>query len=128
MFQGRELNLSVLPERRGQDVGTRPETQYATVDQLGGGITGEVEVDFGAHPGSNEASITFADVDIEASSLIRAWFDGGASTADHSEDDHRYAPVFINLTAKPTAGVGGTIYARSLHKMTGRWAISYSWS
>lgn len=85
-------------------------------------------IDFGAFPGSNEASVAFIDAAILAGSNVRAWFAADSSTADHTDLDHRYAPLFIGLTALPTAGVGGTIYARSEHKMQGQWSVKYSWS
>ena len=93
-----------------------------------GGITGTVTLDFGAFPGSNEASISFADTSILAGSIVRAWFAADSVTADHTADDHKYAPVFISLTALPTAGVGGTIYARSDEKMQGQWLVNWEWS
>jgi len=88
---------------------------------------GSVTLDFGAFPGSNEALASFADVGVAAVSVIHAWFRADDTTAEHTASDHRYAPVFIQLTALPTAGVGGTIYARSVHKMQGQWKVRYSW-
>lgn len=94
----------------------------------GSAAVSSATIDFGAFPGSNEASVAFADTAIAAGSNIRAWFAADATSADHTALDHRYAPVFIELTALPTAGVGGTIYARSEHKMQGQWSVKYSWS
>lgn len=95
---------------------------------LSGANYGSATLDFGAFPGANEASIAFADPSIVAGSQVQAWFAADDTTADHTTNDHKYAPVFISLTALPTAGVGGTIYARSEHKMQGQWAVRYSWS
>jgi len=95
---------------------------------IGLGHPGSATIDFGAFPGSNEASVSFADTSVLAGSNIQAWFAADSATADHTAADHRYAPIFIQLTALPTAGVGGTIYARSEHKMQGQWAVEYSWS
>jgi len=130
MFQRVDLNLSRIPVARVQEVGSRAETTYATLADLAAasGIYGSATIDFGAFPGSNEASISFADTSVLAGSNIQAWFAADSTTADHTAADHRYAPIFIQLTALPTAGVGGTIYARSEHKMQGQWAVKYSWS
>ena len=83
------------------------------IDDFAGVTIGSATLNFGAFPGSNEASVSFADTSVLAGSNIQAWFAADSSTADHTADDHRYAPIFIHLTALPTAGVGGTIYARS---------------
>jgi len=98
------------------------------IDDFAGVTIGSATLNFGAFPGSNEASVSFADTSVLAGSNIQAWFAADSSTADHTADDHRYAPIFIHLTALPTAGVGGTIYARSEYKMQGQWAVKYSWS
>lgn len=95
---------------------------------VSGASVSTATLDFGAFPGSNEANVSFADSAILAGSNVQAWFAADSTTADHTADDHRYAPIFIHLTALPTAGVGGTIYARSEHKMQGQWAVKYSWS
>lgn len=100
----------------------------ASHSHSGIGHPGSATLNFGAFPGSNEASVNFADTAILAGSNVQAWFAADSTTADHTADDHKYAPIFINLTALPTAGVGGTIYARSEHKMQGQWAVKYSWS
>lgn len=92
------------------------------------GAVSTATLNFGAFPGSNEASVTFADTGVIAGSNIQAWFAADSTTADHTAADHRYAPLFISLACLPTAGVGGTIYARSEHKMQGQWAVKYSWS
>lgn len=95
---------------------------------LSGVSHGTATIDFGAFPGSNEASVAFADAAVSAGSVVKAWFTADSVTADHTANDHKYAPVFINLTALPTAGVGGTIYARSEEKMQGQWLVNWEWS
>ncbi len=90
--------------------------------------TGTAIIDFGAFPGSNEASITFAAPTIGAGAKIEAFFMSGDSTVDHTVADHRYAPLLISLTAQPDAGVGGIIYGRSLEKMQGTFAVRWVWS
>jgi hypothetical protein len=51
-----------------------------------------------------------------------------ASTVDHTVGDHRYAAAFMALTAQPDSGVGGTIHARSIHKLQGTFEVSWAWS
>jgi hypothetical protein len=90
--------------------------------------TGTATLDFGAFPGSNEASVTFADATIGAGAKVEAFIMANDTTTDHTAADHRYAGQFFSLTAAPNAGVGGTIYARSIHKMQGTWAVRYVWA
>lgn len=92
--------------------------------------TGATTIDFGAHPGMNEASVAVTGQGtISATSKAEAFFMGGDTTGDHTADDHRYAPVFIGLTCgTPTAATGFTIYGRSTEKMTGQWDVHWVWS
>jgi hypothetical protein len=89
---------------------------------------GAAELDFGAFPGTNEASVTFADTNVITTSKVEAFFMAGDTTTDHTAADHRYAGLFIALTALPTNGVGGTIYGRSADKMTGKFAVRWIWA
>jgi hypothetical protein len=91
---------------------------------------GTATIDFGAWPGSNEASATVAgQADIEATSGVEAWFMGDDTSADHTAADHRYAPCFIHLTCGSiVAGTGFTIFARSTEKMTGTWSVRWVWA
>lgn len=90
--------------------------------------TGSVTIDFGAFPGSNEASASFSDATIGAGAKVEAFIMADDTTADHTASDHRYAGQLFSLTAAPNAGVGGTIYARSIHKMQGTFAVRYVWA
>jgi hypothetical protein len=89
------------------------------------GAVGSAILDFGT--GINETSVTFADAAILAGSKVEAFFMGSDTSVDHTANDHKYAPVFIGLTASANAGVGGIIYARSEQKMTGQWAVNWVW-
>ena len=91
------------------------------------GATGTATIDFGAFPGSNEASVTFADTGVGAGSSVEAFIMAADTTSDHTAADHRYAGELFSLTALPTAGVGGTIYARSVHKLQGAFAVRWVW-
>jgi hypothetical protein len=92
--------------------------------------TGSAEIDFGSHPGSNEASIVVAgQTEIGAGSKAEAWVMGDDSTTDHTTSDHKYLPLFASFTCgTPVAGVGFTIHGRSAHKLTGRYALRWVWS
>ena len=91
---------------------------------------GTATLDFGAHPGLNEASVTVTgQASILATSKAEAYFMGDDTSSNHTASDHKYAPVFIDLTCgTPTAATGFTIYGRSTHKMTGNWAVRYVWA
>ena len=91
---------------------------------------GAVEMDFGAHPGTNEAiAVIIGQTDITPSSSIEAWIMADDTTADHTAADHKYAPLFIGLTCGDIVdGVGFTIHGRSLEKLTGAFAIRWVWS
>jgi hypothetical protein len=90
--------------------------------------TGIAILDFGT--GANEASIAVIDqASILASSKAEAWIMGDDSTSDHGASDHRYFNAFAGLTCgTPTAGVGFTIYANSMHKISGTYQVRYVWA
>lgn len=90
-------------------------------------MTGAVVIDFGAYPGSNEASVVVTGQSgITALSKVDAFF-VAVATADHSINDHTYAPLFIYLTAGSlVAGTGFTIYARSPEKMSGTYNLNWT--
>lgn len=92
--------------------------------------TGTATIDFGAAPGSNEASVSVTGLtSILATSKAEAFVMADDSTADHTASDHRYVELFMSLTCgTPTAGTGFTIYARAIDKLTGQFALRYVWS
>lgn len=95
----------------------------------GGGTTdGTATIDFGSSPGSNEASVTFASAAIGAGSVARAFIVASDTSTDHTASDHKWAAAFIGLSVEVTAGVGGTIYARSIEKMTGTFTVRWQWN
>ena len=89
--------------------------------------TGTAIIDFGPFPGSNEASVTFPDVAIGGIAKVDAYFMSSDTTSDHTANDHKYASLFIGLSAEPDDSVGGVIYARSLEKMQGTFAVRWVW-
>lgn len=91
---------------------------------------GAAEVDFGAFPGANEASVAvIGQAEILDTSGAEAYIMGDDTTADHTSGDHRYAAAMIGLTCgTPVPGVGFTIYARSTEKLTGAFAVRWVWA
>lgn len=92
--------------------------------------TGTATLDFGAHPGANEASVVITGQGtISATSKADAFVMGDNTSTDHTASDHRYFESFANLTCgTPTAATGFTIYARSLEKLTGAWTVNWVWA
>ena len=92
--------------------------------------TGTAAINFGSHPGSNEASVAVTGLtSISATSKAEAWVMADDTSANHTASDHKYFPVFASLTCgTPTAGTGFTIYARSTEKLSGAWTVRYVWA
>lgn len=90
--------------------------------------TGIAVIDFGT--GSNEAFVEVSgQSEILATSKAEAWVMGDDTTADHTASDHRWFNAFAGLTCgTPTAAVGFTIYANSIHKLTGTYQVRYVWA
>lgn len=91
---------------------------------------GTATINFGAAPGSNEASIAVTgQASILATSKVESYLMGDDTTADKTASDHKYAGCFINLTCgTPTAATGFTIYGRSTEKMQGTFALRWVWA
>jgi hypothetical protein len=91
--------------------------------------TGTATLNFGAHPGSNEASVAVTgQTGILATSKADAFVMADDTSSDHTADDHRYFEVLASLSCgTPTAGVGFTIHARSLEKLSGTWTVRWVW-
>lgn len=92
--------------------------------------TGTATIDFGSHPGSNEASVAVTGQSaIQTTSKAEAFFMGDDTSSNHTASDHKYAPTFISLTCgTATAETGFTIHARSHHKVTGQFAVRWVWA
>lgn len=88
---------------------------------------GTATLNFGAAPGSNEASIAVTGLTtISATSKVEAYFMADSTTADKTASDHRYAPCFIELTCGTlVAGTGFTIFGRSLERMQGSFLVNW---
>lgn len=90
--------------------------------------SGTVEIDFGAYPGSNEAQVVVTgQTGITTSSLVLV-DTNLTTTADHTVQDHSYLRELCSLNSGNTVNdTGFTIYARSLHKMQGKFSLKYTW-
>jgi len=86
---------------------------------------GAATIDFGAFPGSNEASVSFADTNVGAA--VNPFFASDDTTTDHTANDHKYAAMLVHLSAQTTPGAGGVIHARSEHKMQGTFDVRYGY-
>lgn len=91
---------------------------------------GTATIDFGAYPGSNEASITVTGQGtISATSKAESYVMGDDTTADHTASDHKYIQLFAEFTCgTPVAATGFTIYGRCLDMMQGTFAVRYVWA
>ncbi len=89
---------------------------------------GTFTLDFGAFPGSNEASVTITgQVGISPTTPVEAFLMAEAS-GDHTVNDATYAALFMSLTCAAPVGTSFTVYARSEHKMQGQFAGRYVWA
>jgi hypothetical protein len=91
---------------------------------------GTTVIDFGPHPGANEASVAVTGQgSISATSKAEAFIMGDDTSSNHTASDHKYFGSLANLTCgTPTAATGFTVHARSLHKLTGTWSVRWVWS
>jgi hypothetical protein len=91
--------------------------------------TGTATINFGAYPGSNEASVAVTgQTSILATSKVEAFVMGDDTSTDHTAADHRYFALFAALSCgTPTASTGFTIHARSAEKLTGQWTVRWVW-
>ena len=92
--------------------------------------TGTATIDFGSGLGTQEASVAVTgQTSISATSKCEAWIMGDDTSANHTANDHKYAPLFMAFTCStPTAGTGFTIYGRSRDQMTGQFTLRWVWS
>lgn len=91
---------------------------------------GTATIDFGAFPGSNEASVAVTGQgSISATSKVEAFVMADDTTSDHTAADHKYLPQIASFTCgTPTAGTGFTLYGRSIHKLQGTFTLRWVWA
>ena len=98
--------------------------------------SGTTTLDFGAFPGTFDASATITgQAGIVAGSLVGAWIRPEA-TADHSADEHRIETIAI-VADTIVAGTGFTIYGREAgadttrnegHRLYGLFTVAWAWT
>lgn len=100
----------------------------------GGNVNkGEIQVDFGAFPGTLHTTVSVGVPTVNAATAVTVFVKPKA-TADHSTDEHLTDPP--RLAAVVEAGVGFTIHAfarednitHTAHKAYGAWTVGYLWS
>jgi hypothetical protein len=91
---------------------------------------GTASINFGAHPGANEASVAVTgQASIGAGSKVEAYVMADDTTSDHTASDHRYFAALAGLTCgTPTAATGFTIHARSAEKLHGQFQVRWVWA
>lgn len=91
---------------------------------------GTATIDFGAFPGSNEASVVVTgQTSILSTSKAEAFIMADDTSGTHTASDHRYLAMLIGLTCgTPTDATGFTIYARSPEKLQGTFALRWVWA
>mgnify|MGYP000228618780 CR=1 FL=1 len=90
---------------------------------------GTTTVDFGAHPGGTDASVTITgQTEIGSGSLVEAWLMPTSATADHSGDEHLVDGPRVMATDL-VAGTGFTIRAQATNpgSLTGTWRVGWVW-
>lgn len=91
--------------------------------------TGTATIDFGSSPGSNETSSVVTGItSIGGSAKVSAFVMADDTSSNHTASDHKYFSELASLACGAvSAGTGFTIYARSIHKLTGQWTVRYVW-
>lgn len=91
--------------------------------------TGSAVIDFGVHPGANEASVSVTgQTAITDISHAEAWLMAEPSD-NHTANDAAYGALFMALSCSiPTAGVGFIINARSAEKLQGKFNVRWVWA
>lgn len=90
---------------------------------------GQATLDFGSHPGSNEASVVVTgQTGILTTSVVTITVHHTDTSTNHTAADHEYFTTLAGITVNtPVAGTGFTIKAKSIHKLTGTWTVRWSW-
>ena len=91
---------------------------------------GTAIIDFGAFPGSNEASVAVTgQSSILDTSKAEAFVMADDTATGHTASDHRYLPQLAAFTCgAPTPATGFTIYGRSVHKLQGQFTLRWVWA
>jgi hypothetical protein len=88
---------------------------------------GVATLDFGSHPGSNEASITLTGLAFAPITRVNTYTSASDTTSDHTANDHKYLAVLAKLSASPSNDTI-TISCKSAHALTGTFKVRYSYT
>lgn len=125
-----------LPTFLGADNGA---DQVVKLNLLAGTLKrnfGTTTVDFGAFPGSSDASVAITgQTAIVAGSIVSASL-RLVATADHTADEHRVETIKV-FAGNIVAGTGFTIYATNASeknqpdgagtRISGQWSVQWDW-
>jgi hypothetical protein len=107
---------NLIPTSRLASSGTASSSTYLRGDQTWATIPGAsgsqsvTTIDFGAFPGSSDASLAITgQTGIDSASVVTAWLQP-ADTDDHTADEHRLETISV-MAGNVIPGVGFTIYA-----------------
>jgi hypothetical protein len=91
---------------------------------------GTLTLTFGAAPGTNVVTTAVADTGVSATSKVEVYLMGTDSTTTHNAVEHQMLPLGgLSLqVAAVTAGVGFTVQAMSLLRLTGTFTARYVWA
>lgn len=94
--------------------------------------SGTTTVDFGAHPGASDATVTITgQTGILSGSLVEAWLMPTSATADHSTDEHVVDGPEV-FAADVVAGTGFTIRATAARnpggRLYGQFRVGWVWT
>jgi hypothetical protein len=91
---------------------------------------GTATINFGSWPGAQETSLVVSgQAGILSTSNVEAYFMASDTTADHSANDHKYAPCFIKLSCGSiVVGTSFTIFARCQDQMQGTFLVHWVWA
>jgi hypothetical protein len=116
---------NLIPTSRLASSGTASSSTYLRGDQTWASILsatgayGSTTIDFGAFPGSSDASLTITgQTGIDTSSVVSAWLQP-ADTDDHTADEHRVETISV-MAGTVIPGTGFTIYAQNTSQLNER--------
>lgn len=89
--------------------------------------TGTATVDFGATPGTNQATVdVVGQASIDATAHVEVWIQGSDSTSDHNAYEHEMVPMTTRIR-NLTPGVGFTIVCTTELRLTATWKLRWVW-
>ena len=88
---------------------------------------GTAVINFPASPGSNTASVVVSGIPEITSGSSVSVFLMAEATADHNEVEHEIADIALRC-GEIVPGVGFTIHATSVDRLTGNFKVRYAWS